>query len=264
MTTFQLFMTIREKFIALDGLSELLASDEAIKIHALTTDAILGTAERKDFPILAGKEIIQQAEYGRGKGQSFTSQPVNCSFTLRELLELPLDNVRDQGAFVAGMNAVMHHLGLITNTVHCKDDGPECCSKTAAGTLRRKYGDVKLALIGYQPCLLANLSAVFPQMRVTDLGKDKIGTEKYGILVEDGTHKSEEVCEWADVILCTGSTLTNETILYFYELALHGREIMFYGTTIAGAAKLLDLRRLCYADSNGKPFTLLNTGLPIS
>ncbi len=37
-------------------------------------------------------------------------------------------------------------------------------------------------------------------------------------------------------------------ILHFYELALHGREIMFYGTTIAGAAKLLGLQRLCKAE----------------
>ena len=254
MTTLQLFQTLREKFMALDGLPELMNSNEAITIHALTTDVILGTAERKDFPILAGKEIIQQAEYGRGKGQSFTSQPINRSFTFCELLDLPLENTRDQGAFIAGMNAVMNHLGLISNTVHCKDDGPECCAKTTADALRRKYGNVKLALIGYQPCLFANLSAAFPQMRVTDLGAGKIGTEKYGILVEDGTKKRDDVCEWADVILCTGSTLTNDTFPFFYELALRGKGIMFYGTTIAGVATLLGLNRLCYADANGRPF----------
>ena len=50
----------------------------------------------------------------------------------------------------------------------------------------------------------------------------------------------------------TGSTLTNGTFPEFYELALRGKEILFYGTTIAGTAALLGLKRLCYADKNGR------------
>ena len=252
MTSVQIFQMLRERFLSLDGMSDIAASEREIGIRPLTTDAILGTAERKDFPILAGKEIIQQAEYGNGRGQAFTSQPSLCRLTVRALLDLPLGDIRSQGIFTAGMNAVMNAMGLISDTVHCRDDGPECCSKTAAERLREAYGDVKLALIGYQPCLYANLSAVFPRMRVTDLGEDRIGTEKYGITVEDGTKTNGEVCRWADLILCTGSTLTNGTFPPFYDLVLQGRWILFYGTTIAGAAKLLDLKRLCFADANGR------------
>lgn len=253
MTNQQLFQTIRERFAALDGIESLLASDDRILVSPLSADDILGNAERKDFPILGGKEIIQQASYGRGKGQAFTSRPSDCGLTLRELMALPLDSLRNQGIFIAGINAVMNHLGLSADTVHCKNEGPECCSKTAARMLRQSYGDVKLALIGYQPCLFANLSSVFPRMRVTDLGPDKIGTLHYGIKVEDGAAKQQEVCDWAELILCTGSTLTNGTFLPFYELALQGRNILFYGTTVSGTAVLLGLNRLCFADANGNP-----------
>lgn len=252
MDALQLFHFIRNQFRSLDGVMDLMASENEIEIHALTTEMILGTAERKDFPILGGKEIIQQAEYGNGKGQAFTSQPSNCRLTLRELMELPLDSIKNQGIFIAGINAVMNSLGLVSNTVHCKDDGPECCSKTAAKMLREEYGELKLALIGYQPCLYANLSAAFNQMRVTDLSADKIGTEHYGIVVEDGTKNNEGVCDWADLILCTGSTLTNGTFPYFYNLSLQGKNILFYGTTISGTARLLNVRRMCFADTNGR------------
>lgn len=253
MTSEELFDLLKERFRALPQVKPLLAADDLISVHPLSTDDILGSAERKDFPILAGKEIIQQAEYRGGRGQAFTSQPSQVELTLDDLLQLPLCDIKEQAVFIAGMNAVLHSLGLIGNTVHCKDDGPECCSMTAAAELWAELSDVELALIGYQPCLFANLSRTFPRMRATDLSPDKIGRESHGVTVEDAATATEAVCEWADLILCTGSTLTNGTFPYFYDCFLAGKDIRFYGTTISGAAFLLGLPRLCYADMNGRP-----------
>ena len=247
-----IFDMIRERFRALKGVRDLLFCRDTITVRPLSPGEILGSAERTDFPVLGGKEYLQQAEFCGGRGQAFTSRPVERTMTLDELLALEPDSLEAQGLCIAGINAVMNELGLAKNTVHCRDDGPECCARGAASALREELGDVRLALIGYQPCLFANLSAAFPRMRVTDLGPDRIGTEHYGITVEDGVASRKSVCDWADVILCTGSTLTNGTFPAFYGYALEGRDIRFYGTTIAGAAVLLGLRRLCSADLNGR------------
>ena len=42
------------------------------------------------------------------------------------------------------------------------------------------------------------------------------------------------ICQWADLVLCTGSTICNGIIVDFLHLK---DKILFYGTTLAGAAK---------------------------
>ena len=252
MNTSELFSVIRERFAAVAAAAGIPGCEDKISVYPLTADEILGSAERRDFPILSGRETLEQAEFRGGFGQAFTAHPVKGEFTVDELLTMETDSLRGQGTFIAGVNAVMNSLGLIKNTVHCTDEGPECCGKTAADALWREFGDVKVALIGYQPCLLANLSGRFSRLRITDLSPDKVGTERCGVKVEHGVYDRESVCDWAELILCTGSTLTNGTFCDFYRYAAEGRKILFYGTTIAGAAQLLGLERLCWADGNGK------------
>lgn len=247
MTNKELFAEIKHRFLQLEQVQNLVECDDLVEIKTLSTDEILGTAERTDFPILAGKEIIQQASFRTGKGQAFTSQPTNGSLTIKQLVEMPLDSIKNQGVFIAGLNAVMNYICLSNNCIHCKDNGPENCGKKAAAHLKEKFGDIKIALIGYQPCMFQNLSETFTHMRITDLG-DKVGTQKYGRVVEHGIDDMQDVCEWADVILCTGSTLTNGTITGFLNL---GKPILFYGTTISGTAELMGFERICFADTNG-------------
>ena len=75
---------------------------------------------------------------------------------------------------------------------------------------------------------------------ITDLGYDIT-------LVEDGRVDgvSTAVCDWADLVLCTGSTVCNGSIVNFLHLK---DKILFYGTTLAGAAALMGLPRICFAD----------------
>ena len=72
------------------------------------------------------------------------------------------------------------------------------------------------------------------------LGIDFVYTPA-GVTIEDGQNY-EEAIAWATVILCTGSTIINGTITHFSEA---GKPVYFYGTTIAGAAVILGLQRLC-------------------
>ena len=85
--------------------------------------------------------------------------------------------------------------------------------------------------------MLEFCSREFP-VRAVDLNPENIGKEKYGVLVEDAGLKTQELIEWCDLLLVTGSTLANGTIDHFLGL---DKKVIFYGTTIAGAAKVLGL-----------------------
>ncbi|MGI6685893.1 MAG: hypothetical protein ACOX47_14855 [Bacillota bacterium] len=84
------------------------------------------------------------------------------------------------------------------------------------------------------------------RLRVLDLNKDNIGEKKCGITIEDRDMPLYEVISWADLILATGSMVTNGTILNFINLK---KPVFFYGTTIAGPAYLMGLHRLCFSAS---------------
>lgn len=240
----ELFLTLADKFR--DVLEKNGLSSEKIDIRAkgLSPQEAIGETERKDFPILAGKEIMLEADYKGAKGQAFTDAPASFSGKLSEILDLDMEHdAHARGLFIAAMNAVMRHLDLAEKTVHCKEGEPEDCAKQAVEYIKEHYGQPKIALVGYQPALLENLSKAFP-LRMLDLNPDNVGEERYGVVVEHGENDFEEVVKnWADIVLCTGSTLCNGTIVNFLEL---NKEVLFFGTTLAGASRLLGCKRMCF------------------
>lgn len=100
------------------------------------------------------------------------------------------------------------------------------------------------ALVGFQPALIAALSRRF-SVKVLDLNPDNIGKVKDGCPVLDGEADRQAVVDWAGLVLCTGSTLCNGTIVDYLDL---DKEVVFFGTTLAGAAPILGLKRACFAD----------------
>ena len=48
--------------------------------------------------------------------------------------------------------------------------------------------------------------------------------------------------DWADLLLATGTTLVNGTLMGPW---LGNKPVIFYGTTIAGAAHLMGWERFC-------------------
>jgi uncharacterized protein (DUF4213/DUF364 family) len=57
---------------------------------------------------------------------------------------------------------------------------------------------------------------------------------------------SEQLFERSPLVLITGTTLVNGTIDGLLEMAdRYGSRVVFYGTSIAGAAHLLGLERWC-------------------
>ncbi|MCI7373334.1 MAG: DUF364 domain-containing protein, partial [Desulfovibrio piger] len=198
---------------------------------------------RTDYPILNGREVMLQARFGEALGQAFTSAPVDFEGSLADVLEL--DTTHDPqaaGMLVATLNAVLRAVGEIGNTVHCRDDGPELCAERYAALVRERFGTPRIALVGFQPALLARLSKEF-SVRVLDLNPEIVGTVRSGVLVEDGMAAYQDVVrDWAELVLCTGSTLCNGSFVNFLDI---GKPVLFFGTSCAGAAHVLGAERFC-------------------
>ena len=108
--------------------------------------------------------------------------------------------------------------------------------------LKENYGSPKILQVGYQPAIFQNLAENF-EMRILDLNPENVGTEKYGVTVEHGIDAYEDALAWADLVLCTGSTICNGSVVRYLDI---GKDVIFYGTTLAGAASILGLKRGCF------------------
>ena len=62
-------------------------------------------------------------------------------------------------------------------------------------------------------------------------------------MVLDGGTDAEEVLEWCDLALVTGTTVVNGTLEPILEMAQE--KAVFYGISIAGVAELLGIERSC-------------------
>lgn len=235
------FEGIREQFTHL--VKEKQLADEKVHIvsaRTLSPQEAIGEPERRDFPLLKGKEVMMQATFRGEAGQAYTDMPGNYNGTLKEVLELPLvDNFR-RAVFVATLNAVMRYLGLVSKTVHCRDKEPGECAAYLARYVRERFGDPRIAFIGLQPAMVESLSAHF-RVRVTDLDPDNVGRRKCGVLVED-VSRTEEVISWSDLVLATGTTAVNDTI----QSVVGKKPVVFYGVTIAGIARLGGYEQYCH------------------
>ena len=240
----ELFLYLKREFKRILDEKDIGRDEISVNSRALTPEEAIGKTGRKDYPILTGKEIMLEAEYRGARGQAFTDSPAEFRGTIDEILNMDIVNdPHSRGVFIATLNAVMNYEGLADRTVHCRNNEPEECAKKTVNFIKENYGDVKIALVGYQPALLENLSKNF-DVRVLDLNPQNVGQIKYGVRVENGKDDfTDVVVKWAELVLCTGSTLCNGTITQFLNT---GKETFFFGTTLAGASQILGCRRMCF------------------
>lgn len=216
-----------------------------ITSSVLSSEEAIGTTTRTDFPLHKGKEVLMNAYFHDAIGQAFTDQPGNFQGSIKQLMSLDLGSHDSQAIFIASLNAILNHLGLVSNTIHCRNEGPEDCARQMRDYLLANHPGSRVGLVGLQPAILDSLRSSF-SVRALDLDPDNIGQEKYGVIIEDGEKCLEDVVRWADLLLVTGSTSANGTILNFTNL---DKPVIFFGTTVAGIAYLLDLPRLCFCSS---------------
>ncbi|MDY6854208.1 MAG: DUF364 domain-containing protein [Thermodesulfobacteriota bacterium] len=228
----------------------LLESEINITAKILTPKEAIGETERKDFPLLKGKEFLIQADFRNTLGQAFTDAPCNFNGQIKEILDLELKNNSERALFVASLNAVMRHFGGAENTIHCKDKGPELCAHEIVNAIITKHGaDIRICIVGFQPAIIDNLvkNLTVENVDAVDLDQDNIHKKKYGVCIQDGKDMTKALFKTCDVILATGSTAVNDTMAELISLAdEYHKALYFYGTTVAGTAKILNLQRLCF------------------
>jgi len=220
---------------------------EPITIRALSPDEAIGSAD-ENFVIKKGKERVIEARFRDIAGQAFTDAPGNWEGTLGDLMKLDLAENGYRALFTAGLNAVMNALGLVTGAIHCRDDEPIKCGAEMPERLRLRFKARRYGMIGLQPAILKEMVDAYGTsgMRVIDLNPDNIGQKREDLMVMDGEKDLDELVEWCQVGLATGSTLVNGTINEILErFRAAGKPVIFYGNTISGVAALLNLERIC-------------------
>jgi hypothetical protein len=230
---------VRRKAVAIWEEAGIMGESIEVTAAPLTVEQAIGKPEGHDFPIQKGKEKLMEARFKGAKGQAFTDTYGNYQGRLADIALLDLAEPMSQAIFVATLNAVMRYLGQTGCTIHCKDQGPAECSKLIAENIRAAHGQPKIGMVGYQPAMIGALSKEF-EMRVLDLDPDNIGQVRHGAMIEGG-EATEDVMRWADLLLVTGTTLANGTI----DMFLNAKPVIFYGTTIAGAADIMGWKRYC-------------------
>jgi hypothetical protein len=232
---------IKAQFASLVEQNGLLEEEvQVVSARPLSPEEAIGSPDRRDFPLLKGKEVMIQAVFRGDLGQAYTDQPGNYSGPLSEVLAFPLRNNFERAVFIASLNAVLRHLKLVEKTVHCRDQEPGLCAKHLVEFVRERFGNPRIAFIGLQPAMVENLAAHFT-IRVTDLDPDNIGRHRCGVAIEDA-ERNEEVLSWGEIVLATGSTAVNGTL----QPLLGRKPVVFYGVTVAGVARLAGLEQYCY------------------
>jgi uncharacterized protein (DUF4213/DUF364 family) len=228
--------------------NRLLDAQVSVLVKTLTPEEAIGVPGRRDFPIILGKERVVEAEVLGAKAHAFTDSPGEFVGYLKEVLTLPLTSNRERSIYVATLNAILKHLNLIENTIHCKDEDPERCGKEIASQLLRTWGKVKIGFIGLNPAIAENLVETFGvgKVRITDLNKQNVNSSKYGVKVWDGNKMTEELIKESDVILITGTTFVNGTFdAIMHCIRNYRKDYLIYGVTGAGICKLLRINRIC-------------------
>jgi len=224
----------------------------SIRMRPLSPEEAIGNPTRDDFPILKGKEVLVEADFKGSKGQAFTDQPSNFEGTLADVLTLDRATNRNRAVVVAAMNAVLRHLGIARNTVHCRDTEPQECAEEMARRFLRRWGeDLTIGLVGLQPAIASALISTFgaDHVEIADLDAENIGRNFDGVIIKSGYEESTRVVANNFLALVSGSTIVNGTIDALIEESKKdnkNRIVIFYGTTIACIDALMGLRRLCF------------------
>jgi hypothetical protein len=229
---------------------ELLLASVTVRGRPLLPEEAIGTPEHSDYPLIKGREQMLEVEVGGNIGHAFTDGAGRFSGAVEDVLRLDTDTAFGRAVVVATLNAVLRGAGLIEGTIHCRDDGPVKCAPKLPKAVERVFGKragdgdpkrkLRVALVGLQPRMAEALAVPF-EIRITDLDPDNIGTERVGVKVE-GPDRTRVNLRWCDIAVVTGTVLTGGAIEDILDVEV---PVLFYGVTIAGASRVMDLQRFC-------------------
>ena len=238
----------RPKFHEIVKENGLMDSSVTVSTRPLTTEEAIGNPIRRDYPLIEGRERIIEARFSGARGHAFTDSPQDFEGTLSEVLERTDDTNQDRAIYLATLNAVLRHLGLIRGTVHCRDEEPETCSRHIARHIKETWGEVRVGLIGLNPAIAEALVRTFgrEKVRITDRDRKNIDGQRHGAQIWDGRTRTEDLVKETDVVLATGTTLGNGSFDVIWDLIRrYGKPHLFYGVTVAGISHLMGVERIC-------------------
>ena len=221
-----------------------------VERHGLEDKPISVKAESgaMESPPHYGAEVKLTARFEGVYGECYTSFPGEYDGPLSKI---PIINIEDdpvgRSVFIAALNAVMNKYEMADECLHCDEEDEAQCAERILQQYVRNNGKVNFLLAGYQPHMAKAIATHFP-LRILDLDPDNIGKTVHGVTIEDGTEAYADATLWAEVILCSGSSIANGT---FFDYVRIPKDVKYYGTTIAGAARALELSRICPFGKNG-------------
>ena len=210
----------------------------SVSARPLTPEEAIGNPHHDDYPLLKGKERIMEAVFQDIKGHAYSDHTGNFSGTIQQVMNSPMDSNFHRALFVSTANAILRKTGIIKKSCHCKDDDPIKCAEYLIDRLMA-FSPKRIGMIGNQPRLLGEISKKF-DVRITDRDPDNIGATRSGIIIED-SEGYNDIINWADLLLVTGTTIINGTIDHF----LGSIPVIFYGITVSGVAEILNLNHFC-------------------
>jgi uncharacterized protein (DUF4213/DUF364 family) len=238
----------RDKFSTLVDNNKLRGEAVQVTIGTLSPQQAIGDPGRDDFALLGGREVMIEAQFRQSFGQAFTNKPQDFTGLLDDVLNLRLDTVNNRVVFIATLNAVCSHLGLIKAGRHCRNEEPAKCGEQIARIVQGKFGNIKVGMVGYQPAILENLVKTFGKQRIrcSDLDSMNIGASKFGILIVDATTENMDMIKWCDLLLVTSSTNVNNTFDDLYKETINrNKYFLMFGVTGAGISALLGIESIC-------------------
>jgi hypothetical protein len=238
----------RSRFREIVEQHHLLGATVSVLAKPLTPEEAIGTPGRRDFPIVVGKERVIESSVLGSKGHAFTDSPREFAGTLEDVLALQLTSNQNRAIYVATFNAVLGYLGLVTGTVHCRDEDPEHCAAAMAQLLLDRHGRVEVGLIGFNPAIAERLVDTFgaEHVRISDLNGGNIGERRCGVEIWDGRDRTEDLIDSSDVVVFTGTSLVNDTFdRIWHHVQARGKHYLVYGVTAAGVSELVGIERVC-------------------
>lgn len=237
MTIYELYEQLKKAFLSVPEVSafmsdqiEIRADREPEKTLVPVEDRISG-ANKPEYRVTA--------VFRDKKGEAYTETPADFSGTLEEILRIvPTDQGID-ARFIAAVNAVMNYLGYADGTFPDDPAAHEEYADRLCGFITSGYGRSKIVLVGYDGYIVKRFMDEGLDFWTMDRNPEHISRDRFHhVIVNSGRYNREACFAWGNILIVTGSTLCNGTIVQYLN---SGKELLFYGITFAGTAALLKL-----------------------
>lgn len=237
MTIYELYDQLKAKFLAVPEVSSFLRDTVTVCADSEPEQTLVPQEER--LSRVRKPEYRVTAVFRDVKGEAYTETPASFSGTLEEALSLQPGERGLDARMVASVNAVMHYLGFAPGIWPEDAQSRMQHADRLCSHITEHYGKDHIVLIGYDGYLVKRFMEEGLDFWTLDRDPEHITKDRFHhVIVNSGRYNREAAFAWGRILIVTGSTLCNGTIVQYLN---SGKELLFYGVTIGGAAALLDL-----------------------